>query len=181
MSPKGDLENILKGKFKETEGIVKEALDQGKDPNEIIQAGLSKGMAEVGRGFKNDEYFFPEVHGRRQGHEHGPVHIKALFHGPKRADHRNLSYRNCRGRLVRHRQKPGLHDHGGIWLYGLRSGSRRETRIFIREIRDKSPELVGLSALLATTMPMQNETIKAIEQDGLRGNTKILVGGAPVD
>ncbi len=48
-------ENVIKGKFNETEGLVQAAVDQGIDPNEIIEEGLSKGMGEVGRRFKNDE------------------------------------------------------------------------------------------------------------------------------
>ncbi len=70
-------------------------------------------------------------------------------------------------------------EASGYTVYDLGIDIKPET--FVQEIKDKSPQLVGLSALLSTTMPMMEETIEAIKQAGLRDTVKILVGGAPVD
>ena len=70
-------------------------------------------------------------------------------------------------------------EASGYTVYDLGIDIKPET--FVQEIKDKSPQLVGLSALLSTTMPMMEDTIEAIKQAGLRDTVKILVGGAPVD
>lgn len=175
-------ENIIKGKFNETEGLVQAAVDQGIDPNEIIEKGLSKGMGEVGRRFKNDEYFLPEVMVCARAMNTALAVLKPLFAGQKE--------RKSIGTFMIGTVEGDLHDIGknlvsmimeasGYTVYDLGIDIKPET--FVQEIKDKSPQLVGLSALLSTTMPMMEDTIEAIKQAGLRDTVKILVGGAPVD
>lgn len=174
--------NVIKGKFNVTEDLVKAAVDQGIDPNEIIEKGLSKGMAEVGRRFKNDEYFLPEVMVCARAMNTALAVLKPLFAGQK--EKRSI------GTFLIGTVEGDLHDIGknlvsmimeasGYTVYDLGIDIKPET--FVQEIKDKSPQLVGLSALLSTTMPMMEETIEAIKQAGLRDTVKILVGGAPVD
>jgi 5-methyltetrahydrofolate--homocysteine methyltransferase len=174
--------NVIKGKFNVTEDLVKAAVDQGIDPNEIIEKGLSKGMAEVGRRFKNDEYFLPEVMVCARAMNTALAVLKPLFGGQKE--------KKSIGTFLIGTVEGDLHDIGknlvsmimeasGYTVYDLGIDIKPET--FVQEIKDKSPQLVGLSALLSTTMPMMEETIEAIKQAGLRDTVKILVGGAPVD
>jgi 5-methyltetrahydrofolate--homocysteine methyltransferase len=175
-------ENILKGKFNETEGLVQAAVDQGIDPNDIIEKALSSGMAEVGRRFKCDEYFLPEVMVCARAMNPALVVLKPLFAGEK--EQKSL------GTFLIGTVEGDLHDIGknlvsmimeasGFTVYDL--GVDIKPGDFVQEIKDKSPQLVGLSALLSTTMPMMEDTIEAIKQAGLRDEVKILVGGAPVD
>lgn len=175
-------ENVIKGKFNETEGLVQAAVDQGIDPNEIIEEGLSRGMGEVGRRFKNDEYFLPEVMVCARAMNTALAVLKPLFAGQKE--------KKSIGTFLIGAVEGDLHDIGknlvsmimeasGYTVYDLGIDIKPET--FVQEIKDKSPQLVGLSALLSTTMPMMEETIEAIKQAGLRDTVKILVGGAPVD
>ena len=175
-------ENILKGKFNETEGLVKTAVDQGIDQNDIIEKALSSGMAEVGRRFKCDEYFLPEVMVCARAMNTALEVLKPLFAGEK--EQKSL------GTFLIGTVEGDLHDIGknlvsmimeasGFTVYDL--GVDIKPGDFVQEIKDKSPQLVGLSALLSTTMPMMEDTIEAIKQAGLRDEVKILVGGAPVD
>jgi 5-methyltetrahydrofolate--homocysteine methyltransferase len=175
-------ENIIKGKFRETEGLVKESLELGKDPNEIIQEGLSKGMAEVGRRFRCDEYYLPEVMVSARAMNTGLAVLKPLF--------KDKTSKETFGSFLIGTVEGDLHDIGknivsmimeasGFKVFDL--GIDIKPEVFVREIREKSPDLVGLSALLSTTVPMMEETIDAIEQAGLRDGIKVLVGGAPVD
>lgn len=175
-------ENILKGKFNETEGLVQEAVDQGIDPNDIIGESLSPGMAEVGRRFKCDEYFLPEVMVCARAMNTALGVLKPLFAGEKG--------QKSIGIFLIGTVEGDLHDIGknlvsmimeasGFTVYDL--GVDIKPGDFVQEIKDKSPQLVGLSALLSTTMPMMEDTIEAIQQAGLRDKVKILVGGAPVD
>jgi len=174
-------ENIVKGKYKETEGLVKQALDQGKAPNEIIKDALSKGIDEVGRRFKCDEYFLPEVMTCARAMSTALAALKPHFTTQKRSTVGTFLIGTVEG---------DLHDIGknivsmmmeasGFTVYDL--GIDVKPEIFIREIREKSPDIVGLSSLLTMTMPAQRDTIKAIEAAGLRDKVKILVGGAPID
>lgn len=174
-------DNIIKGKFKETEGLVKTALEQGKTPNEIIQDALSKGIDEVGRRFKCDEYFLPEVMTSARAMSTAIEVLKPHFTTRKKATIGSFLIGTVEG---------DMHDIGknivsmmmeaaGFTVYDI--GIDVKPEVFIREIREKSPDLVGISALLTMTMPAQRETIKSIEAAGLRDKVKILVGGAPVD
>jgi 5-methyltetrahydrofolate--homocysteine methyltransferase len=174
-------ENIIDGRFKETEGLVKAALEQGKTPNEIIQDALSKGIEEVGRRFKCDEYFLPEVMTCARAMSTAIATVKPYFTTQKKMTIGTFLIGTVSG---------DLHDIGknivsmmmeasGFAVHDL--GIDVKPEVFIREIKEKSPDLVGLSCLLTMTMPMQRETIKAIREAGLRDKVKILVGGAPID
>lgn len=174
-------ENIIDGKFKETEGLVKAALEQGKAPNEIIENALSKGIEEVGRRFRCDEYFLPEVMTSARAMTTAIEVLKPYFTSQKKSTIGTFLIGTVEG---------DMHDIGknivsmmmeaaGFAVYDI--GIDVKPEVFIKEIREKSPDLVGISALLTMTMPMQRRTIEAIKEAGLRDKVKILVGGAPVD
>jgi 5-methyltetrahydrofolate--homocysteine methyltransferase len=174
-------ENIIDGKFKETEGLVRTALEEGKTPNEIIENALSKGIDEVGRRFRNDEYFLPEVMTCARAMSSAIEVLKPHFTTQKKTTIGTFLIGTVEG---------DMHDIGknivsmmmeaaGFMVYDI--GIDVKPEVFIREIKEKSPELVGISALLTMTMPMQRRTIEAIKEAGLRDKIKILVGGAPVD
>ncbi len=174
-------ENIIKGRFKETEGLVKTALDQGKGADEIISEALSRGIDEVGRRFKSDEYFLPEVMTCARAMNTALSVLKPFFTDQKK---------NTIGTFLIGTVEGDLHDIGknivsmmmeasGFKVYDI--GIDVKPEVFIREIKEKSPDLVGISALLTMTMPKQRETIKAFEDAGIREDIVILVGGAPVD
>jgi 5-methyltetrahydrofolate--homocysteine methyltransferase len=174
-------ENIIDGKFKETEGLVRTALEEGKTPNEIIENALSKGIDEVGRRFRSDEYFLPEVMTCARAMSSAIEVLKPHFTTQKKTTIGTFLIGTVEG---------DMHDIGknivsmmmeaaGFTVYDI--GIDVKPEVFIREIKEKSPEIVGISALLTMTMPMQRRTIEAIKEAGLRDKIKILVGGAPVD
>lgn len=174
-------DNIINGKFKETEGLVKVALEQGKTPDEIIGDALSKGIDEVGRRFRCDEYFLPEVMTSARAMSTAIAILKPYFATQKKSTIGTFLIGTVEG---------DMHDIGknivsmmmeaaGFSVYDI--GIDVKPEVFVKEIKDKSPDLVGISALLTMTMPTQRTTIKAIEEAGLRDKVKILVGGAPVD
>lgn len=174
-------ENIINGKFKETEGLVKNALEEGFAPDEIIKGGLSAGIDEVGRRFKSDEYFLPEVMVSAKAMNIALATLKPYYTGQKKETVGTFLIGTVEGDLhdIGKNMVTMMMEASGFTVYDL--GIDVKPEVFVQEIREKSPDLVGLSALLTMTMPMQRETIKAITEAGLRSKIKILVGGAPVD
>jgi 5-methyltetrahydrofolate--homocysteine methyltransferase len=174
-------ENIINGKFKETEGLVKKALEEGFAPDEIIKGGLSVGIDEVGRRFKSDEYFLPEVMVSAKAMNIALATLKPHYAGQKKETIGTFLIGTVEGDLhdIGKNMVTMMMEASGFTVYDL--GIDVKPGVFVQEIKEKSPDLVGISALLTMTMPMQRETIKAITEAGLRGKIKILVGGAPVD
>ena len=157
---------------------VKEAVAQGFAPNEILENGLLAGLNRVGVKFKDGEVFIPEV----------LIAAKALH---KSMDilrpHMTQGDVKYRGRIVLGTVKGDLHDIGknlvGIMLEGaglevIDLGINVPSEKFIESAKDNNPEVVGLSALLTTTMMEMKTVIEAFKSAGL--NTKIIVGGAPI-
>jgi 5-methyltetrahydrofolate--homocysteine methyltransferase len=174
-------ENIINGKFKETEGLVKEALNEGLAPDEIIKGGLSVGIDEVGRRFKSDEYFLPEVMVSAKAMNIALATLKPYYTDQKKETIGTFLIGTVEGDLhdIGKNMVTMMMEASGFTVYDL--GIDVKPEVFVQEIREKSPDLVGISALLTMTMPMQRETINAITEAGLRDRIKILVGGAPVD
>ncbi len=172
---------ILEGREGEPPELVQKALDQGLGPKDILDKGLIVGMAEVGARFKRGDMFVPEV----------LMSAKAMQAGlDVLRPHLAASGAELVGKIVIGTVKGDLHDIGknlvGMMCEGagfevIDLGFNVEPEKFVQAIKEHQPNIVGMSALLTTTMRAMGYTIKAIEEAGLRDKVKIMVGGAPVD
>jgi corrinoid protein of di/trimethylamine methyltransferase len=173
-------ESLIAGKVDEVSSLTQEAVDGGQSPQDILQQGLLAGMEVVGKRFKANEMFIPEVL-RCAKCMHGAMEILRpllVETGVKTA-----------GTLVIGTVKGDLHDIGknlvGMMFEGagfqvIDIGIDQEPQAFVDAIKEHQAELFGMSALLTTTMPKMGETINAIKEAGIRDQVKIMIGGAPV-
>jgi len=173
-------ESLIAGKVDEVTELTKEALDGGSSPQDILEQGLLAGMEVVGKRFKANEMFIPEVL-RCAKCMHGAMEILRpllVEAGVKTA-----------GTFVIGTVKGDLHDIGknlvGMMFEGagfkvVDLGIDLEPQEFIDALKEHKATLLGMSALLTTTMPKMGETINAIKEAGIRDQVKIMIGGAPV-
>ena len=157
---------------------VKKAIAHGLDPNRILEDGLLKGLIRVGEKFKVGEVFIPEVLVVARA-VHGSMDIMRPLIAQGDIKHR--------GRIVLGTVEGDLHDIGkklvGIMLEGagyeiIDLGVNVPTKRFVETVKENKAEVVGLSALLTTTMNEMKTVIELFKSEGL--NTKIIVGGAPI-
>ncbi len=165
-----------------TESLTRQALDAGSEPLEIINRGLVPGMDIVGQKFESGEYFLPQMviaANAMQG-------AMALLEPELKARHQVSDYA---GTIVIGTVKGDIHEIGKslvatmLSAHGFRVhdvGVDVSSDTFVDKVRETGANLVGLSALLTTTMTAQREVIEAFEEAGIRDHVKILVGGAPV-
>jgi 5-methyltetrahydrofolate--homocysteine methyltransferase len=172
--------NIIDGEFPETTSFINPLLELGVPARTLISGPMSTGIAEVGRRFKMDEYFLPEVMMSAKCMQSALVIIKPII-----IDEKGASVGTCVIGTI----QGDLHDIGknivsmmleaaGFDVIDL--GVSTPPEKFIEAIREHKPQIVGFSALLTTTMNMQGETLKLIIAEGLREDVKVLVGGAPI-
>jgi 5-methyltetrahydrofolate--homocysteine methyltransferase len=160
--------------------LVQNALDVGVEAKEILNQGLIAGMDVVGEKMENEELFIPEVLMAAKVMSAAVGILKPLL------TEEDMS---AMGRVIIGTVKGDLHDIGknlvammlesaGFEVYNLGVDISPDT--FVSEINEKNANMVCLSALLTTTMPMMKQTIDAVVESGLRDRVKIMVGGAPV-
>ena len=173
-------EFIKTGKAKETEERVKELLKQGVSPEAIMKDAMIPAMDEVGALFQKGEFFVPEMLVAARAMQKGLEVIKPLLvkTGVKPV-----------GKVVMGTVKGDLHDIGKNLVVMALEGAGFEVidlgidvspAKFVDAIKQHKPQVVGMSALLTTTMLSMRDTIEAIKSAGLRGKVKIMIGGAPV-
>ena len=171
-------EYVENGKQQETAQAVQEALDEGVAPGDILTDGLTAGMQVVGRKFKNNEFYVPEVLIAARAMQAGMDILE-----PKLAE----SGVKPAGTVVLGTVKGDLHDIGkNLVAMMLKGGGLRvidvgidvEADDFVEKAKENNADVVGLSALLTTTMPQMKEVINALKKAGVE--TKVIIGGAPV-
>jgi 5-methyltetrahydrofolate--homocysteine methyltransferase len=173
-------EFIMAGKAKETTERIKKLLDEGRDPGTILNEAMIAAMDEVGDLFQKGEYFVPEM----------LVAARAMNRGLEVLKPRLVAQGiKPLGKVIIGTVKGDLHDIGknlvvmaleGAGLEVIDLGCDVSAEKFIQAIKDHKPQVVGMSALLTTTMLSMRDTIKAIDQAGLRSQVKIMIGGAPI-
>jgi 5-methyltetrahydrofolate--homocysteine methyltransferase len=172
--------SVIEGDMTGVSAGVQAALEAGIDAGEILQAGLIPAMGEVGRLFEEGEYYVPEMLVAARAMKAGLERIRPL-----------LVRSNVKpaGKVVVGTVKGDLHDIGKNLVAMMLEGAGFEIKDlgtdvspekFVAALKEDNVDLVGLSALLTTTMPMMKSTILAINESGLREQVKIIVGGAPV-
>jgi len=172
--------NVYDGDDDAGAGVVQEALDQGLAPQDILSGGLIAGMDEVGKDFKAGELFVPEVLIAARAMHAGMGVLRPLL---------AESDVPSAGKFVIGTVQGDLHDIGknlvrmmieGAGFEAIDLGTDVKAEAFVEAVREHRPALVGMSALLTTTMVNMKGTIEALEEAGLRDSVKVMIGGAPV-
>lgn len=173
-------EAVLEGQSPEVQSKVQAALDAGCDPAEILNGGMIGAMAEVGRLFESGEYFVPEMLISARAMQAGMTILKP---------HLQASDIKSAGRVIIGTVKGDLHDIGknlvlmmleGAGFTVIDLGVDVPPEAFIDAVTNKGAQILGMSALLTTTMPSIKLSIDAIREAGIRDKVKIMIGGAPV-
>ncbi|ATW28111.1 cobalamin B12-binding domain-containing protein [Candidatus Formimonas warabiya] len=171
-------QSVISGKEAQVKEQTKALVDAGVNPLDIINQGLIAGMNVVGARFKNGEMFVPEVLMSAKSMASGIEIVKPLI-----ADKDMPS----KGKIILGTVKGDLHDIGKN-LVGmmLESGGFSVVNLgidippekFVAAIKEHTPDIVAMSALLTTTMLHMKDTIELIKEEGLK--VKCIVGGAPI-
>jgi 5-methyltetrahydrofolate--homocysteine methyltransferase len=171
---------VIEGNVGVMTGLTEEALDEDTSAQEILNDGLMVGMNHVGKEFKAGNMFVPEVlRSAKAMKESMKLLEPMLASGEAKAT----------GKVLIGTVKGDLHDIGknlvGMMCEGAGFevqdlGTDVEPDQFLEAIKSFEPDIVGMSALLTTTMRAMGDTVKAIEEAGLRDQVKVMVGGAPV-
>jgi 5-methyltetrahydrofolate--homocysteine methyltransferase len=173
-------DEIQKGDSEAVEALVNEALSQDISADSIMDKGLVEGMNNVSERFKNNECFIPEVLVSAKAMTIGLGILKPL-----------LAEKNVRplGRAIIGTVQGDLHDIGknivGMLLQGagfeiIDLGADVHVDRFVESAKSEDVDIVGMSALLTTTMINMKTVIDGLKEAGVRDRVKVIVGGAPV-
>ena len=172
--------NIINGNAAEVEKLTLQALDNNTPVEKVLKEGLIAGMDIVGKKFKNNEFYVPEVLIAARAMKAG---MKILR--PKLA----ASGVKPMAKIVLGTIKGDLHDIGknlvGMMLEGagfevIDLGVDVTPEKFIQASTEQQANAIGMSALLTTTMLNMKSTVEKLNEDGLRNTVKVIIGGAPV-
>lgn len=173
-------ESLISGNAPAVAQGVQEALDGGASAGEVLNGALVPAMDEVGYRFKNNIFYVPEVLIAARAMHAGMDILKPLL-----AEGEVSSA----GKVVVGTVKGDLHDIGKNLVSMMLEGGGFEVidigvdaspETFVNAIRDEKPQVVGMSALLTTTMVNMRTTIDALAEAGVRDQVKVMIGGAPV-
>ena len=173
-------EAVIEGQVDKVAELAQELVDAGEKPSVIIKEGLVAGMDIVGDRFKNNEMFVPEVLISAKSMHAGMDIVKPLL-----ADAESSSA----GKVIIGTVEGDLHDIGKNLVAMMIEGAGFDVvdlgidipaEELVEAVKEHQPDVLGLSALLTTTMPAMEETIEALKEAGIRDNVKVILGGAPV-
>ena len=171
---------LITGDQHEVDRLTKTALDDGYEANTVLDDGLIAGMAVVGIKFRDNIIFVPEVLVAARAMKAGMAHIEPIL---------SASGIEPIGTVIMGTVKGDLHDIGkNLCIMMLRGagfvvedlGVDTKPEEFIDAVLEHEAKVLGMSALLTTTMPNMGRTIDEFEDAGMRDEVKIMVGGAPV-
>ena len=174
-------EMVVGGKFKEIEKQVQQAVDSGTDLNRLINEALISAMDIVGKRFADGDIYVPEMLVSAKTMKQGLDIIKPLLKSGE-AEHR--------GTILMGTVKGDLHDIGknlvimmmeGAGFRIIDLGVDVKIEDLIDTVKKEQVDVLGLSALLTTTMAEMQNVIEALVEAGLRNQVKVIVGGAPID
>ena len=173
-------EALFRGDVSRVKEITLRALQEKKDPKEILEQGLIKGMKVVGIKFKNNEIFLPEV----------LLASQAMYGGLELLQPRLIeSGVRAIGKVIIGTARGDLHDIGkNLVAMMLRGGGFEVIDLgidvspekFLEAAQEHKPDIMGISALLTTTMISMRDVITILKKASLRSKIKVMVGGAPV-
>lgn len=175
-------QSVIDGEVEDAERLARQAIEQGVDPLDAINQGFVVGVNHVGEGYAAGEMFLPDLVLAGEA-------MKAAVAVLEPEMKRRGTKRQMLGTVVMGTVEGDIHDIGktlvatmlsatGFQVYDLGVDVPVET--FLEKARKVNADVVGLSALLTTTMVKQKTVIEALEEAGLRRQVKVMVGGAPV-
>ena len=171
---------VIEGNVDDMADLTEDALDEDFSAQDILDKGLMPGMDHVGVEFKAGNMFVPEVLRSARA-----MHSSMALIRPLLAE----TGASMTGKMVIGTVKGDLHDIGknlvGMMCEGAGFevkdiGKNIEPEAFVEAVKEFEPDVLGMSALLTTTMRSMEHTIKALEEAGLRDKVKVMIGGAPV-
>lgn len=171
-------DNVINGKMEPVKELVQAAMDEGVPSGQILNEGLVAGMNVVGDRFKKNEFYVPEVLIAARAMNAGMALLEPALQKDGVKPLCNVALGTVKG---------DLHDIGknlvGMMLKGsgfgvVDLGIDVPPEKYVEAVKEQDCKLVGLSALLTTTMPQMKNVIDAIKEAGLEA--KVMIGGAPV-
>jgi corrinoid protein of di/trimethylamine methyltransferase len=171
---------IEAGKRADAEAATRKALEAGAAANELVEKALIPAMSEIGRKFQIGEAFVPEMLVAAKAMKASMEIIRPKLVG--------TGYKPI-GKVIIGTVRGDLHDIGKNLVKMMMEGAGFEVvdlgvnvapEQFVEAVKQHSPNVVAMSALLTTTMLSMPETVKALSSSGLRGKVKVIIGGAPI-
>lgn len=173
-------EFLQKGKRKNVKALIEQALEEGMDPKMILKEGLMSGMSIIGGKFKREEVFVPDVMMAARA-----MNVGLSILEPKLVEAGNEPI----GRVVIGTVQGDLHDIGknltamllkgaGFEIYDM--GVDVSAEAFLEKAEEVNADIIGLSALLSTTMSQMKEVIDLLKEKNLRDKYIVMIGGAPI-
>jgi 5-methyltetrahydrofolate--homocysteine methyltransferase len=179
MDLKAIYQNVIDGQAPEVESGVKAALEAGIGAEEILNSGLIDAMNEVGKRFEAGDFYVPEMLIAARAMQKGLNYLKPFLVS---ADVKTA------GKVAIGTVKGDLHDIGKNLVAMMLEGAGFEVQdlgvdvtpeAFLKAVQDGA-NIIGMSALLTTTMTSMESTILALKSAGVRDRVKVMIGGAPV-
>jgi 5-methyltetrahydrofolate--homocysteine methyltransferase len=173
-------QTVIEGNLNAVTGLTQSALDSGLSAQEVLDQGLMAGMDYVGKEFKAGAMFVPEVLRSAKTMQNAMDILKPLL---------VKSGSKMTGKILLGTVKGDMHDIGknlvGMMCEGagfevIDLGKDLGPEAFVAAVKKHEPNIIGMSALLTTTMRAMEHVIHALKEAGLRDKVKVMVGGAPV-
>ncbi len=174
-------EGVMAGDASIVEAEVNKALKEGAEPRDILVNGLIGGMGVVGERFRDGDMFLPEVLMSASAMHKGLDIVTPLL---------AALGQKAMGKVVIGTVEGDIHDIGkrivGFLLQGngfevIDLGVDIKGEAFVQAVEEHKPDILGMSALLTTTMPNMGKVIDLLKEKGLRETIKVMVGGAPLN
>jgi 5-methyltetrahydrofolate--homocysteine methyltransferase len=171
---------VIEGNLDDIVDLTEDALDEGLDAQDVLNNGLMPGMDHVGVEFRAGNMFVPEVLRSARAMQASMDILKPLL---------AASGVKMVGKVLLGTVKGDLHDIGKNLVGMMCEGAGFEVKdlgkditpeAFVQAVKEYEPDVLGMSALLTTTMRSMEHTIKALEEAGVRDRVKVMIGGAPV-
>lgn len=175
------LEAVVDGDVRDIAELTEKAVNAGIKPLEILNEGLVKGIEVVGDRFAAGDYFLPDLILGAKAMDAGIGVIEPLLTSEKR---------DFLGRVLMGTVEGDQHNIGkNIVIMMLKSsgfevfdlGVDVPSKVFVDKVKELKPQIVGISALLTTTVDKQKEIIELLQEEGLRNQVKVIIGGAPIN
>jgi len=174
---------VLKGEIEEAEELARRAIEMRVDPLEAINKGYTLGLDEVGKLFRAGEYFLPDLVAA------GEAMKRAFAVFDPFLKSQTSSEKKRKGRVVLGTVASDFHDIGKGIVGSMLVASGFEVvdlgvdvsaQKFLEAVKELNPDVLGMSALLTTTMPNQRKVIEALREANERNRVKVMIGGAAV-
>lgn len=174
-------EAVINYDVDETVKVAQEVIETGFDPLKAIEEGLAAGLQVIGDKFGRGEIFLPMLMISAEATKKALAILEPAV--------ANGKSRKVLGKVVIGTVEGDIHDIGKSIVAAMLTANGFEvhdvgcdvpTSKFIEKVKEVNPDIIGMSALLTTTMPKMTEVINALKKEGLREKVKVMVGGAPV-